>query len=113
MNILGANRSEMADLHPRDSAYPNVGHTSRQDPWGNRPSSQDRLRDSRNVRDIRDMSSVKKVSPRRPFDESRVGNLFHHAQLQTDTSSLLGSLFNRIIIRRPIKTTFTLNLSSL
>lgn len=52
----------MADPHPRDSAYPNVGHTSRQDPRGNRPPSQDRLRDSRNVRDIRDMSLVKKVS---------------------------------------------------
>lgn len=50
----------MADPHPRDSAYLNVGHTSRQDPRGNRPSSQGRLRDSRNVRDIRDMSSVKK-----------------------------------------------------
>lgn len=50
----------MAEPHPRDPAYLNVGHTSRQDPRGNRPSSQDRLRDSRNVRDIRDMSLGKK-----------------------------------------------------
>jgi len=34
MNILGTNRSEMADPHPRDSARPNVGHTSRRDPRG-------------------------------------------------------------------------------
>lgn len=33
MNILETRRSEMAeDLYPWDSAYLNVGHTSRQDP---------------------------------------------------------------------------------
>lgn len=60
MNILGTNRSEMVDPHPRDSAYTNVGHTSRQDPRGNRPASQDRLRDSRSVLGTTEMSSVKK-----------------------------------------------------
>lgn len=57
----------MADPHPRDSAYPNVGHTSRQDPRGNRPACQDRLRDSQDVLGIRGTFSVKKCSSRTIF----------------------------------------------
>jgi len=99
MNILETNRSEMADPHPRDSAYLNVGHTSRQDPRGNRPSSQDRLRDSRNVRNIRDMFWDKKkgLLGDNLTRRARVENLFFTTPKLVRL--LYGSLFNRNIVQ--------------
>jgi len=77
MNILGTNRSEMADPHPRDSARPNVGHTSRRDPRGI-----DRLPRADCV--IREMSSAlerdvpgEKALLERPLDAP--ATLFHFA----------------------------------